>query len=59
MATIEEKLEAVKPMDFGKIQSIEDLREVWRKAYSVVGHKVLGRMLLGQTAEEALRFNGK
>ena len=59
-ATIEEKKEAVEPMtEFLREHSddtILELRKVWDKALGVVGHKVLGRMLLGKTVDEALRL---
>lgn len=57
MATNEEKLEAVKKIDFKAIKTIDELRTVWRTTVGSVGHKVLGRMLLGETAEHALRIN--
>lgn len=56
MATQEEKLEALKDIDMSKVQSVSTLREIWKRAYGTVGHKVLGRMLLGETAEKALRL---
>ena len=57
MATDEEKLKAVEKMDFKAIKTIDELRKVWRAAVGSVGHKVLGRMLLGETAEHALRID--
>ena len=57
MATDEEKLKAVEKMDFRAIKTIDELRKVWRAAVGSVGHKVLGRMLLGETAEHALRID--
>ena len=57
MTTNEEKLEAVKKMDFKAIKTIDELRKVWRTAVGSVGHKVLGRILLGETAEHALRID--
>lgn len=57
MATNEERLTAIKEMDFNKIKDIGELRKIWGTAVGTVGHKVLGRMLLGETAEHALRIN--
>ena len=34
----------------------EELRELWR-AYLTLGHRVLGRLLLGQSPERALRID--
>lgn len=30
----------------------EDVRRIWRKHFGVLGHRALGRLLLGRTAEE-------
>ncbi len=53
--TPEEKLEAVKGFD--KLTTIDELREFWRKAYETVGHRALGRMLIGESPERALRLD--
>ena len=57
MTTNNEKLETVKKINFETIKTIDELRTVWRTAVGSVGHKVLGRMLLGETAEHALRID--
>ncbi len=35
-------------------QTAEDVRRVWKKYYLIVGHRKLGRLLLGRTAEQLL-----
>ena len=32
----------------------EDVRNVWRKHFGVVGHRALGRLLVGRSAEDQL-----
>jgi hypothetical protein len=32
----------------------EDVRRVWRRHFGVLGHRTLGRLLLGRSAEELL-----
>ena len=34
--------------------SAEDVRSIWRKHFSVLGHRTLGRLLLGRPADELL-----
>ena len=60
-ATMDEKLKAVEPIvEFlNGNDTILEFRKIWDAAYVTVGHKVLARILLGQSAEEALRINGK
>ena len=58
MATTEEKKEALEPFKIKDDTTIEELRTMWKGAYGVVGHKVLGRILLGQSEDEALHLNG-
>ena len=33
-------------------KSADEIRQVWRKYYLQVGHRSLGRLLLGRSAEE-------
>jgi hypothetical protein len=33
-------------------KTADDIRQVWRKYYLQVGHRSLGRLLLGRSAEE-------
>jgi hypothetical protein len=35
-------------------QSADDIRRVWRKYYLQVGHRNLGRLLIGRPAEEII-----
>ncbi len=35
-------------------QSAEDIRRLWRKHFAVLGHRTLGRLLLGRSANELL-----
>ncbi len=35
-------------------QTVEDVRTIWRKHYLTVGHRKLGRLLLGRTADQIL-----
>jgi hypothetical protein len=35
-------------------QSADEVRAVWRKYYLTVGHRKLGRLLIGRTAEQIL-----
>ena len=58
MATVEEKKTALEPFKIKDDTTIEELRTMWKGAYGVVGHKVLGRILLGQSEDEALHLNG-
>ena len=57
--TIEEKLakatEAFKQLETAK--TADDVRNVFRDTYATLGHKVLGRMVLRQTPEKALRID--
>lgn len=32
----------------------EDVRKVWRKHFGMVGHRALGRLLVGRSADEQL-----
>ena len=35
-------------------KTAEDVRGIWKKYYLTVGHRKLGRLLLGRSAEELL-----
>lgn len=35
-------------------KTADDVRTVWRKHYLTVGHRKLGRLLIGRTAEQIL-----
>ncbi len=38
-----------------KVKTVEQLREVWKEHYLIVGHRILGRLLLGQDVASAMR----
>ena len=40
--------------ELGQAQTAEDVRRVWRRHIGVLGHRALGRLLLGRPAEELL-----
>jgi hypothetical protein len=42
---------------FAKAKTAEDLRTAWNEHYLKLGHRVLGRLLLGKSVEFALRLN--
>ena len=44
--------EAEKELD--SAASAEDVRSVWRKHFGALGHRTLGRLLLGRSADELL-----
>jgi hypothetical protein len=37
---------------FRQAQTADDVRDAWRTHFSVLGHRTLGRLLLGRSAEE-------
>ena len=37
----------------------EDMRRIWRKHFGTLGHRALGRLLLGRSAEELLARRGE
>lgn len=39
----------------GKASKAEAVKAVWAEHYLAIGHRVLGRLLLGQTVEQAMR----
>lgn len=54
--TAEEYAEAAREAEreLGQAQTAEDVRRVWRRHIGVLGHRALGRLLLGQTAQRLL-----
>lgn len=40
--------------ELNKAESAEDVRRVWRKHYLTIGHRKLGRLLIGRTAAEII-----
>ena len=40
--------------ELGGAATADDVRSVWRKHFGVLGHRALGRLLLGRPAEELL-----
>ena len=40
--------------ELSQAQSAEDIRRVWRAHFGVLGHRTLGRLLLGQPASRIL-----
>lgn len=35
-------------------RTADDIRNIWRKHYSALGHRTLGRLLLGRTSAQIL-----
>jgi hypothetical protein len=56
MPDIEEQVEALHAAEkeLKAAASADDVRAVWRKYYLTIGHRKLGRLLLGRTAEQLL-----
>lgn len=56
MATDEEYEAAIKDAEqaLKQAQTADDIREVWRKYTGTLGHRTLGRLLIGQSAERLL-----
>ena len=56
MPDIEEQVEAVHAAEkeLKAAASADDVRAVWRKYYLTVGHRKLGRLLIGRTADQIL-----
>ena len=44
--------DAEKELD--KVKTAEEIRQVWRKYYLKVGHRNLGRLLIGRSADEII-----
>jgi len=40
--------------ELNEAQTAEDIRRTWRKHFGVLGHRTLGRLLLGQSANRIL-----
>jgi len=49
----EESLKAAES-ELRQAQTTEDVRALWRKHFSTLGHRTLGRLLLGRPASELL-----
>ena len=56
MATDEEYEAAIKDAEqaLKQAQTADDIREVWRKYTGTLGHRTLGRLLIGQSSERLL-----
>ena len=56
MATDEEYEAAIKDAEqlLKQAQTADDVREVWRKYTGSLGHRTLGRLLMGQSSERLL-----
>jgi len=56
MPDIEEQVEALHAAEkeLKAAASADDVRAVWRKYYLTVGHRKLGRLLIGRTADQIL-----
>jgi hypothetical protein len=56
MATEEEYEAAIKAAerDLKQAQTSEDVRGVWRRHSGTLGHRTLGRLLMGQSADRLL-----
>jgi hypothetical protein len=56
MPDIEEQVEALHAAEkeLKAAASADDIRAVWRKYYLTVGHRKLGRLLIGRTADQIL-----
>jgi hypothetical protein len=56
MPEIEEQVAALHAAEkeLKAAQTAEEIRTVWRKYYLTVGHRKLGRLLIGRTADQIL-----
>jgi hypothetical protein len=56
MPDVEEQVEALHAAEkeLKAAQSADDVRAVWRKYYLTIGHRKLGRLLIGRTVEQIL-----
>jgi hypothetical protein len=56
VATEEEYEAAIKEAerDLKQAQTADDVRNVWRKHTGTLGHRTLGRLLMGQSADRLL-----
>lgn len=44
--------------ELGKAQTADDVRRIWRKYFGTLGHRALGRLLVGRSADELLARRG-
>ena len=56
MPEIEEQKEALHAAEkeLKAARTVDDVRAIWSKHYLTVGHRKLGRLLLGRTADQIL-----
>jgi len=56
MPEIEEQVEALHAAEkeLKAAASADEVRTVWRKYYLTIGHRKLGRLLIGRTADQIL-----
>ncbi len=40
--------------ELGQAQTAEDVRRIWRKYFGTLGHRTLGRLLVGRPASELI-----
>ena len=61
MPDVEEQAEALHAAEkeLKAATSADEVRAVWRKYYLTTGHRKLGRLLLGRTAEQILASREK
>jgi len=45
--------------ELAEAATAEDVRRIWRKHFGTLGHRALGRLLLGRSAEELLARRGE
>lgn len=60
--TEEEKLEYVRRIkqELDMADSKHEIAALWKRHYLIIGHKILGRLLIGKSPEEAIaRRKGK
>lgn len=52
--TLEQEVALLKEAEEGlrRTQTAEDIRAIWRRYYLQLGHRKLGRLLLGRSAEQ-------
>jgi hypothetical protein len=56
MTTTSEYEEAVRAAakELEQAQTVDDVRKTWKKYYLTIGHRSLGRLLLGRSAEDLI-----
>lgn len=57
-STEQEKALKTAEKALSKVESVEGLREIWRTHIGQLGHRNLGRLLLGQTATSLIEKRG-